>query len=1297
MFENNVAENGAGIYISYGSTLIFGENSNTKFINNSVCHNGAAIFINSNSNAIFHNNSIVTFYRNNASSGVVYSKHRSNVIFKAICNVIFSRNSATQYGAAIYCSDYSQVMFTGNATVSFHNNIIPSNGIHLQHGGIILSENNSSLIFEENSFTVFSSNSAGFGAAMFSIINSNIIFKDNSRVVFNNNIVHHCGVLASVLFSNITFTGNTHVTYDANIITSNHESTVAAGIICAFQATVIVFTELSFVTFINNKADRCGAVITFESNVIIKEYSTVIFNNNFALYSSGGALVCSNYSNITIEGNSNVTFNNNTASHSGGAIHSYDMCRITFKDNSTSTFISNTARNNGGAICSSQTSEIAFEGNTTVIFNNNKADNGGVFHFTNSNVIFRESSMVSFCNNKATQSGGVGNFKFNSQAIFEGITRVRFINNIAEQNAGVLYTVRSNVSFKGYSTIRVTGNKATFNGGGLYFDNSSDVTFSEFTKIAFHHNRAFYGGAILANDHSNITVTGNSILSFVSNEVFQCGGAVYLCQGNFIITQSPKISFDYNKALDGGALCINDGTKISFKENSIVFFYSNLGIVGGGAVKVLNYSSIILHDHINIMFTDNSAQYGGAIFLDETAVMVNSSYKNCINFTNNVAKVLGNSLYQDASKFCNSSCLSDRLVGVSSEFFATPPNELEFYDPAICIDNDNDTQCHSYYVQNIMLGTKIVIPACVLDYYNQPVDSTQFLVQSKTYSNYFISGPKQILISCDTFEGISIMGNQSLSKSVNFSINITSNIALDSNWKQIAVNLIIELSPCHLGFWQYTKFEKCECYNASNIVFCSGSSSTIKRGYWFGSVTEKPTVTFCPINYCNFTCCEASNGYYHLSSVRDNQCRSHRSGAACGSCDEGYTLSFDSVECVHLNECSIGWTILVLALVVLYWIVIIVAVFSLMYFKVAVGYLYGITYYYSVVDLLLSQNWYQSEALYTTINIMSSVANIIPQFLGQFCFITNMSGIDQQVIHYIHPVAISLFLVMITVLARRSHRLSSFISRGIIRVICCLLLLSYTSLATTSLLLMRPLLFHNVDKVYTYVSPDVEYFHGRHLVYSIVAVLFTIVIVIGLPLLLALEPFLNSKINFIKIKPLLDQFQGCYKDKYRCFAAYYMICRLIIITIILMISFNDLLFQYLLIIVCMLTAMLHQLFRPYSSSLLNKFDGFILQLLALVSVPPLAKFHDNFDSSLVVGITFVLVILPSLIFITMSIVINKEKFKKLLGYCYIRCLQLWQHNEIPQNEIPLVINQGSYEFYNIIDDSKRKNATICDM
>ena len=385
-----------------------------------------------------------------------------------------------------------------------------------------------------------------------------------------------------------------------------------------------------------------------------------------------------------------------------------------------------------------------------------------------------------------------------------------------------------------------------------------------------------------------------------------------------------------------------------------------------------------------------------------------------------------------------------------------------------------------------------------------------------------------------------------------------------------------------------------------------------------------------------------------------------------------------------------------LVLIVLYRILLFAAVILMMHFKIDIGNLYAVTYYYSVVDLLLSQNWYLSNELYTTINAISSVTKVIPQYLGQFCLIKDMSGIDQQFIHYIHPIAISLFLVMITVLARRSYRLSSFISKGIIRVICCLLLLSYTSLATTSLLLMRPLIFHDVDKVYTYVSPDVEYFHGRHLVYGIVAVLFTIAIVIGLPLLLVLEPFLNSKINFTKVKPLLDQFQCCYKDSYRCFAAYYMICRLIIITIIIANSSNDFIFQYLLISVCPIMALIHEIVKPYHNHYLNVFDGTILHLLVLVSVLSLVEFFDTFDSTLIIGIAFVLVISPITGLITMKVMTNRRRVKRLLGQCYLKCSHfcLWVCSH--SRNYNLSDTETSPDNFSIIvDDSQRINATVC--
>ena len=229
-----------------------------------------------------------------------------------------------------------------------------------------------------------------------------------------------------------------------------------------------------------------------------------------------------------------------------------------------------------------------------------------------------------------------------------------------------------------------------------------------------------------------------------------------------------------------------------------------------------------------------------------------------------------------------------------------------------------------------------------------------------------------------------------------------------------------------------------------------------------------------------------------------------------------------------------------------------------------------------------------------TVCILSSFSKITPQFLGELCLTTGMSGIDQHFIHYIHPTAVILILIIIILSARSSRRISVFISRGIIHVICLLLLLSYTSIASTSLLLMRPLTFHEINAVYTYLSPDVKYFHGRHLPYGIVALICAVFIAISLPILLILEPFLNHKINFAKIKPLLDQFQGCYKDKYRCFAGYYMMCQLVIITIVIADSSNDLVAKYLLIAVCGIIALIHLLIKPYNNEILNKYDGMIL-------------------------------------------------------------------------------------------------------
>ena len=893
-FHNN---QGVPIYLSnYADLRVSG---NVLFENN-VAEDGTGIHISDNSNVIFDKNSVVKFNNNKAINGTIYSKVNSNIKFTANSEVTFYSNSAVQYGSAIYSFHNSHVTFTGNSKVTFNNNNVSLSDTNHQFGGTIYSETYSDVIFKENSTIVFNGNIANLGSAILSFNNSNIIFKDSSQIMFNGNIAQYCGTLTSALFSSIIFKGNTEVAYINNTMScANRYYESSAGAICTFTNTDIKFSGHSLVTFISNEADKGGALALSETTVIIQNYSTVIFNKNIALYSSGGAFICSNNSSVTIKGNSNVTFNSNKANQNGGAIHSYNKCQIVFKENSTSKFVNNNARSNGGAIFNSQQLQITFKGSSLVTFEHNTADNGGTFYCTNSTITFSGSSVISFYNNKAVQSGGVAYFNLNSQVTFEGNTTARFDNN-----------------------------------------------------------RASYGGVILANDHSNIKLRGSSVLSFANNTASQSGGAGYFYSHcSFTIKENAIIKFINNKALDGGALCMTDNVELIVKGNSTALFYNNLAIVGGGGVKVLNKSSLTLKEHSTINLTNNHAQYGGAILLDTTGIMINSnSDEEHVKFKSNIARISGNSIYQDVVGSCNSSCLNNNILGISNELIATPPNILNFDDPAICIDNDNDTQCNSYYVQNIMLGSEITLPACVLDYYDNPIlDSTQFIIDSETHSNYFITGPKQILISCDTFQGMTIVGNQSLSKSnANFSINISLNVDHSADWK-IAVTLIVGLSPCHLGFWQYPESQKCECYNANDIVFCSRNSSTIKRGYWFGNVIGKPTITFCPINYCNFTCCESSNGYYHLSPVRNNQCRSHRSGTACGSCMHGYTLSYDSTECVSVESCTAGQKVAVILLTVIYWIVMVTLTFAMMYYKVGIGYLYSITYYYSTVDILLSQ------------------------------------------------------------------------------------------------------------------------------------------------------------------------------------------------------------------------------------------------------------------------------------------------------------------------------------------------------
>ena len=1231
LFKGNMANAGGGIY-SINSTVSFCEGATVQFIRNIVETNGGAICL-SNSVVHFSSSSFVNFYYNHA---------REN-------------------GGAIH-SDISIITFDDNSIVKFNSNDVYDNNGNIVHdnnvGGAVYCEDSSHITFDGNSSVTFNNNFANDGGALHCEDSSHITFDGNSSVTFNWNLaLDNAGAIYCKDSSHITFDGNSSVKFYRNLALDN------AGAIYCEDSSHITFDGNSSVKFYRNAAfDNGAAVYCEDSDITFDGNSSVTFDFNKA-FQNGGALYCQ-YSEITFDGNSSVTFNVNEAFHDGGAVYCQDS-EITFEGNSSVTFNVNEALHDGGAVYC-QESEITFDGNSNVMFNDNEANlNGGaVYSIYISYIAFYGNSSVTFNNNTAMHSGGALYLQYQSTAVF-----------------------------KGNSTIVFEDNKVTIDGGVIYSSRQSNISLDENTSIEFKHNTAETGGAC-SIVQSNMLCTGNSSVVITKNFA-DLGGAFYGSHSSMLFTDNTTVKFTDNIADNGGAVYTVQSS-LKFTGNSSIILTNNTAIENGGAIHISdNFTAIFQENSQVTMFLNSADRYGGVIYAELTQSFQSKIiFKTAgIKFYDNTA-LRGPNIYVDIPTSCNDTCLQNSIVITNSSSFInsslrryinTPPKKLEFYNTATCIENGTNKNCLTYLTRNIMLGQEIIIDACVLDYYDQPVDGTLFIINGEDESHQ-INGSSYVLVSCENFQGVRIVGMK-VFKADNYSINITSHDGSKSDLKTLSLKLITELSPCHPGF-HYAN-DTCVCYSGSdNIVSCFGSTSSIKRGYWFGEVDGMATVTVCPNNYCNFTCCETANGYYKLSTMRTDQCNLQRSGTACGSCEDGYTLSFDSVECVSVRQCTPGQTALIVILSIIYWIAIVVLVFIMTYYHVGIGYLYAITYYYSVVDILLSDILYTTQGLFTTVSIMSSIAKVTPQFLGQLCLVQNMSGIDQQFIHYVHPLAVTIILSVICLSARISYRISAFVSHGILHVVCFLLLLSYTSVATTSLLLLRSLAFHNVDKVYTYLSPDIEYFHGRHLPYVIAAILCTLVIVVGLPLLLLLEPFLNQRINFTRIKPLLDQFQGCYKDKYRSFAAYYMSCRLVIILIVIVSSSNDNTTQYRLITVNAIFSLLQVTIRPYESNLLNMFDGMILQLMIVVSMLPLV---DKYDQDMLLSFTFILVLLPLLTFLMMEIYLYKRAIKHLA-----RTFMSWllpkpdttnDNNEIPMRDI----------VDSVIDDSCRENAYICEM
>ena len=144
-------------------------------------------------------------------------------------------------------------------------------------------------------------------------------------------------------------------------------------------------------------------------------------------------------------------------------------------------------------------------------------------------------------------------------------------------------------------------------------------------------------------------------------------------------------------------------------DNSVVILNYNKAIKNGGGLYFSNKFAATFCQGSTIKFINNTAhRYGGAFYSavnhEGLSELKFDNYTK-ISFTDNRA-VYGNSVYLDIPTSCDQACLNRSIVGIYKEslkhgplveYIHTPPSKLELRDSAVCIDDDNGTECETYY------------------------------------------------------------------------------------------------------------------------------------------------------------------------------------------------------------------------------------------------------------------------------------------------------------------------------------------------------------------------------------------------------------------------------------------------------------------------------------------------------------------------------------------------------------------------------------------------------------------------
>ena len=333
------------------------------------------------------------------------------------------------------------------------------------------------------------------------------------------------------------------------------------------------------------------------------------------------------------------------------------------------------------------------------------------------------------------------------------------------------------------------------------------------------------------------------------------------------------------------------------------------------------------------------------------------------------------------------------------------------------------------------------------------------------------------------------------------------------------------------------------CFINNNI-----GEITVPGKSWIGMYSGKLAVhKFCPLDYCISELHSVDLRKQHL------QCTNNRSGVLCGACQTGLSLGLGTAHC--LDNCSNYYLFLIIPFTLAGLAVTLVLLKCNI--TVSMGIINPLILYANIVHIDATIFFPQYKQLILTNILEVFIAWLNLDFGIETCFYRGMTAYGHTWLQFVFPVYIWLLVVLLIYTSRYSVTASKMIGQNAVSVLATLFLLSYAKLLRTVISAVASISLEDEDRkshLLWRMDANVPYFSPPHAVLFSTALLAVLLYILPLTLLTLLAPLLQARTNHrmmrwvVRIKPLLDAYQGPYKDKYRNWTGVTLLLRIILFT-----------------------------------------------------------------------------------------------------------------------------------------------------